>query len=310
MPTPIDNSTLRSVESNGSTSSTLSALVRAMRPKQWTKNVLVAAVPLASGEFLNWTVLAQTFVAFVTFCLAASGTYLVNDTVDVEADRRHPTKRFRPIAAGDLSKRVAVVAAVVLYALAIGIGFLLNPALGVVVIAYIAVTLSYSLFLKHQPVIELALLSLGFLLRAIAGGAATGIPISSWFLLVSGFGSLFMAAGKRASELDAVADASSGNTRRVLVGYTPAYLRFVWGSAATVTIASYALWAFEVAQTPSSLPWAEISIVPFVLAIFRYAVDIDAGRAGAPDEVVRSDHVLLGLGALWVITFALAAMGV
>lgn len=310
MPTPIDDPALGKVETRQSGSSGPAALWRAMRPKQWTKNLLVAAVPLASGEFLDWSVLAKTVVAFVTFCLAASGTYLVNDTVDAEADRRHPTKRFRPIAAGELSPRVAVVAAVVLYAVAIGVGYLLNAALGTVMVAYIAVTLSYSLFLKHQPVIELALLSLGFLLRAIAGGAATGIPISSWFLLVAGFGSLFMAAGKRASELDAVADAGSGNTRRVLVGYTPAYLRFVWGSAATVTIASYALWAFEVAQTPSTLPWAEISIVPFVLAIFRYAVDIDAGRAGAPDEVVRQDRVLLGLGGVWVLTFALAAMGV
>lgn len=310
MPTPIDDAALGDVDTRQSGSASPAALFRAMRPKQWTKNLLVAAVPLASGEFLDWSVLAKTFVAFITFCLAASGTYLINDTVDAEADRRHPTKRFRPIAAGELSPRVAVIAAVVLYVLAIGIGYLLNPALGTVMVAYIAVTLSYSMFLKHQPVIELALLSLGFLLRAIAGGAATGIPISSWFLLVAGFGSLFMAAGKRASELDAVADAGSGNTRRVLVGYTPAYLRFVWGSAATVTIASYALWAFEVAQTPSTLPWAEISIVPFVLAIFRYAVDIDAGRAGAPDEVVRQDRVLLGLGGVWVLTFALAAMGV
>lgn len=310
MPTPIDDSAVTAAVSSNKTGSTTAALWRAMRPTQWTKNLLVAAVPLASGEFLRWSVLGQTVVAFITFCLAASGTYLINDTVDVESDRRHPVKRFRPIAAGELSERVAVIAAVVLYAAAIGVGFLLNPALGTVVVAYIAVTLSYSLFLKHQPVIELALLSLGFLLRAIAGGAATGIPISSWFLLVAGFGSLFMAAGKRSSELDAVADASSGDTRRVLVGYTPAYLRFVWGSAATVTIAAYALWAFEVAQTPSSLPWAEISIVPFVLAIFRYAVYVDAGRAGAPDEVVRQDRVLLALGAVWVVTFALAAMGV
>jgi decaprenyl-phosphate phosphoribosyltransferase len=310
MPTPIDDSAVNAAVSSKKTGSITAALWRAMRPTQWTKNLLVAAVPLASGEFLQWSVLGQTVVAFIAFCLAASGTYLINDTVDVESDRRHPVKRFRPIAAGELAERVAVIAAVVLYAAAIGVGFLLNPALGTVVVAYIAVTLSYSLFLKHQPVIELALLSLGFLLRAIAGGAATGIPISSWFLLVAGFGSLFMAAGKRSSELDAVADASSGDTRRVLVGYTPAYLRFVWGSAATVTIAAYALWAFEVAQKPSSLPWAEISIVPFVLAIFRYAVYVDAGRAGAPDEVVRQDRVLLTLGAVWVVTFALAAMGV
>lgn len=289
------------------------ALWRAMRPSQWTKNVLVAAVPLASGEFLQWSVIARTAVAFVAFCLAASATYLINDTVDAEADRAHPTKRFRPIAAGELSPRTAVIAAVVLYIAAIAVAFAVSVPLGAVVVAYIAVTLAYSLALKHQPVIELAFLSLGFLLRAIAGGAATGIPISSWFLLVAGFGSLFMAAGKRASELDVVATASQkspGTTRKVLAGYTPAYLRFVWGAAATVTITAYALWAFEVAQTPTTIPWAELSIIPFVLAILRYAVDIDAGRAGAPDEVVRSDRTLMALGLLWVVTFALAAMGV
>ena len=294
----------------------LGALWRAMRPSQWTKNVLVAAVPLASGDFLQWSVIASTAVAFVAFCLAASATYLINDTVDAEADRAHPTKRYRPIAAGELAPRAAVIAAVVLYAAAIAVAFAVNVALGSVVVAYIGVTLAYSLALKHQPVIELAFLSLGFLLRAIAGGAATGIAISSWFLLVAGFGSLFMAAGKRASELDVIAAASQGSasnagtTRRVLAGYTPAYLRFVWGAAATVTITAYALWAFEVAQTPTTIPWAELSIIPFVLAILRYAVDIDAGRAGAPDEVVRSDRTLLGLGVLWVVTFALAAMGV
>lgn len=291
----------------------LSALWRAMRPSQWTKNVLVAAVPLASGDFLQLPVIVNTAIAFVAFCLAASGTYLINDTVDAEADRAHPTKKYRPIAAGELSPRAAVIAAVVLFAAAIGIGFAVNTALGAIVIAYIAVTLAYSLSLKHRPVIELAFLSLGFLLRAIAGGAATGIPISSWFLLVAGFGSLFMATGKRASELDVmmgVTEQRTGSTRKVLEGYTPAYLRFVWGSAATVTIAAYALWAFEVAQTPSSLPWAELSIIPFVLAILRYAVDIDAGRAGAPDEVVRSDHTLMALGALWAVMFALASLGI
>jgi len=283
-----------------------------MRPQQWTKNLLVAAVPLASGDFLDLSVIGATALAFAAFCLAASGTYLINDSADVEADRLHATKRSRPIAAGELSVRVAVITAIVLFSIAAVIGFATRVELGWVVLAYVAVTLTYSLLLKHQPVLELALLSLGFLLRAIAGGAATGIPISSWFLLVAGFGSLFMAAGKRSSELDSVlgSAAGAGPTRRVLAGYTPAYLRFVWGAAATVTITAYCLWAFEVAQTPSSAPWAAISIVPFVLAILRYAVDIDAHRAAAPDEVVRSDWALLVLGVLWVAFFALAALGV
>ncbi len=293
----------------------LPPLLRAMRPHQWTKNVLVAAVPLAAGQILDLPVLAKTVAAFAVFCLAASATYLINDTVDAEADRAHPTKRTRPIAAGELSPRTAIVAAAVLIIVAIGLAFAVRPALASVLAAYVAVTLSYSMWLKHEPVLELALIALGFLLRAIAGGAATGIPISSWFLIVAGFGSLFMAAGKRSSELNKTAQAVAAkqgatSTRRVLEGYTSAYLRFVWGMAAAVTITAYCLWAFEVAEQSSTLPWAGMSIVPFVLAIMRYAVDIDRDAAEAPDEVVLSDKVLMLLGGLWVVIFGLAALGV
>ena len=298
--------------SDDSRTNTAAALLRAMRPRQWTKNVLVAAVPLASGHLFDLDVLLPTLGAFVAFCLAASATYLINDTVDVESDRAHPTKRHRPIASGDLSPTVAVVAAIVLFVAAVGLGTVIAPGLGAVVAAYILVTLAYSLRLKHEPVIELVFVSLGFLLRAIAGGVASGIPISSWFLIVAGFGSLFMATGKRSSELDIMMDSESdrSSTRKVLASYSPTCLRFVWGLAATVTVTAYCLWAFEVAEVASSVPWAEISIVPFVMAILRYAVDIDSHSAGAPDEVVLTDRVLLGLGALWVVTFALGAWGI
>lgn len=290
-------------------------LLRAMRPHQWTKNVLVAAVPLAAGKLLAPAILLQTVAAFIVFCLAASATYLINDTVDVEADRAHPTKHTRPIAAGELAPRAAVIAAVVLIVVAELIAFLVAPDLAAVLAAYVAVTLSYSLWLKHEPVIEMAFLALGFLLRAIAGAAATGIAVSSWFLIVAGFGSLFMAAGKRSSELNSALTASGSTdppkaTRKVLTGYTPGYLRFVWATAASVTITAYCLWAFEVAVVQSTLPWAKLSIIPFVLAIMRYAVDIDRDTAEAPDRVVLSDRTLLGMGVLWVVTFGLGALGV
>ncbi len=288
-------------------------LLRAMRPHQWTKNVLVAAVPLAAGQLLAPTILLQTVAAFIVFCLAASATYLINDMVDAEADRAHPTKYTRPIAAGELAPRAALIAAAVLIVVGELIALLVAPELAVVLAAYVIVTLSYSLWLKHEPVIEMAFLALGFLLRAIAGAAATGIAVSSWFLIVAGFGSLFMAAGKRSSELNVALAASEGapkTTRRVLTGYTPGYLRFVWATAASVTITAYCLWAFEVAVVQSTLPWAKLSIIPFVLAIMRYAVDIDRDTAEAPDRVVLSDRTLLGMGVLWVVTFGLGALGV
>ena len=159
--------------------------------------------------------------------------------------------------------------------------------LAVVVAAYVAVTLTYSLRLKHEPVLEAFLPGARLPAARDRRRRRYRIAISSWFLIVAAFGSLFMAAGKRASELDYALEQRGGDTagtRKVLTGYTPAYLRFVWGLAATVTVTAYCLWAFEGGRGTHSSSWAKISIIPFVLAILRYAVDIDSGRAGAPDR--------------------------
>lgn len=293
--------------------STLAALIAALRPRQWLKNVLVFAAPLAAGSLLEPDVLVPALVAFVSFCLMSSATYLVNDVRDVESDRAHPTKRSRPIAAGQLSPGAAVAAAAVLAVVALGLALWVNLGLFGVLLAYAVFTLAYSLFLKHEPVIELALLSMGFLLRAIAGGVAAELPISRWFLIVAGFGSLFMAAGKRFSELEHLlrdGNGSAEHTRRSLAGYTPAYLRFVWGTAAAVTITAYCLWAFEVGLAESSFPWAEWSVLAFVLAILRYAADVDRGDAEAPEDVVLKDRALLAMGAVWLVLFGLGALGV
>jgi decaprenyl-phosphate phosphoribosyltransferase len=295
--------------------STPVALIAAMRPRQWAKNVLVFAAPLAAGQLFDVDVLLPSIGAFVAFCLISSATYLINDVRDVEVDRNHPKKRARPIAAGHLSVTVALIAAVVLAVAALALSFAISVALGGVVTAYAVFTLAYSMFLKQEPVIELALLAMGFLLRAIAGGAASGLPISEWFLIVAGFGSLFMAAGKRYSELDRFVrdggtSSDNGNQRKSLDGYTLGYLRFVWGVAAAVTITSYCLWAFDVAQTPSSFPWAEWSVLPFVLAILRYGISVDRGGAETPEDTALGDRVLLLLGLAWLVLFGLGALGV
>jgi decaprenyl-phosphate phosphoribosyltransferase len=295
--------------------STPVALIAAMRPRQWAKNVLVFAAPLAAGQLFDVDVLLPSIGAFVAFCLISSATYVINDVRDVEVDRNHPKKRARPIAAGHLSVTVALIAAVVLAVAALALSFAISVALGGVVTAYAVFTLAYSMFLKQEPVIELALLAMGFLLRAIAGGAASGLPISEWFLIVAGFGSLFMAAGKRYSELDRFVrdggtSSDNGNQRKSLDGYTLGYLRFVWGVAAAVTITSYCLWAFDVAQTPSSFPWAEWSVLPFVLAILRYGISVDRGGAETPEDTALGDRVLLLLGLAWLVLFGLGALGV
>jgi len=290
-----------------------SAAFVALRPRQWAKNVLVFAAPLAAGKIFEPDVFWPSVGAFIAFCLISSATYLVNDIRDAESDRQHPTKHGRPIAANQLSVPLAITMAVVLALVSIIGSYLIAPALAGVIVAYAVFTLAYSLALKHEPVIELALLSLGFLLRAIAGAAASDLPISQWFLIVAGFGSLFMAAGKRYSELKREDESGlerSGSRRKALDGYTLGYLRFVWSVAAAVAIMGYALWAFDVAQTPSSLPWAAWSVVPFVLAILRYGVVIDKGDAEAPEDAVLSDKVLLLLGLAWLILFGLGALGV
>lgn len=291
------------------------AILVAMRPRQWAKNVLVFAAPLAAGQLFAPEILLPSIGAFVVFCLISSATYLINDIRDVESDREHPKKYARPIAAGQVSVTAAISAAVVLVIVSLTLAAVISWALLGVVVAYAVFTLAYSMGLKHEPVIELALLALGFLLRAIAGGAASGLPISQWFLIVAGFGSLFMAAGKRYSELDRVVrDSSNGNDatvrRRSLDGYTLGYLRFVWGVAAAVTITSYCLWAFDVAETPSSFPWAEWSVLPFVLAVLRYGVSVDRGEAEAPEDTALRDRVLLLLGLAWLVLFGLGALGI
>ncbi len=175
--------------------------LRSLRPKQWLKNVLVFAAPVAAGMIDERTTLLHTIAAFACFCAAASATYLLNDAVDVEADRRHPVKRHRPIAAGSLPVGVAFAMAAVLLVVGVGGAFLTARDFGITVVGYLALTTAYTTKLKHIPVLDIVAVAAGFVLRAIGGATATGIPISEWFFIVTSFGALFMVAGKRHGEL-------------------------------------------------------------------------------------------------------------
>lgn len=274
-------------------------LVRACRPRQWTKNVLVLAAPVAAGVAFQPRAALQMGIAVIAFCLASSGIYLVNDALDVDADRAHATKRLRPIASGALSPRTAWTAAAVLLPVALVISALLNWRLLVIMAIYEAIQLWYCLGMKHEPVIELTSVASGFLLRAVAGGVATDVPLSEWFLMAAGFGSLFMAAGKRYAEIILVQQTGTA-IRPVLDRYTPAYLRFVWTLSAGVLVTTYALWAFTMGQTPNNGA-SVVSVIPFVMALLRYAVDVDGGTAGEPEEIVLHDRVLLVLGGIWAV---------
>ncbi|TSE00745.1 decaprenyl-phosphate phosphoribosyltransferase [Skermania sp. ID1734] len=276
----------------------LGGVIKAIRPRQWVKNVLVLAAPLAAGSITHLDVLAPVGLAFVVFCLAASGIYLINDAIDVEADRAHPTKRYRPIAAGVLPVNMAYGLAVVFLIAAFALSFFANWHLAVVMAVYIAVQLAYCFGLKHEHVLDICIVSSGFLLRAVAGGTAAGIPLSQWFLLIMAFGSLFMAAGKRYAEIQ-IALSTGAKIRKSLEAYTPTYLRFVWTLSATAVVICYGLWAFERDQNEHST-WFAISMIPFTIAILRYAVDVDGGEAGEPEEIALGDRVLQLLAIAWI----------
>jgi decaprenyl-phosphate phosphoribosyltransferase len=283
----------------------LGALVRTARPKQWLKNLLVVAAPGAAGVLTDPIQIGRTAVAFVALCLAATGTYFLNDALDAEADRSHPAKRNRPVASGQLSVTFAKVLAVVLMVLGIGVAAPVNHGqLAAVVAGYAVLTVSYSLWLKHEPVVDLGAVAAGFVLRAVAGGAACNVPISNWFLIVAGAGSLFIVTGKRhAEQIELGAD--SGAHRATLEEYSPGFLGFVRSVSASVTISAYCLWAFEVASRVADTVWFRASIVPFVLAMLRYAHIIEQGGGGAPEEIVFEDRVLQILGILWLVSFTL-----
>jgi decaprenyl-phosphate phosphoribosyltransferase len=285
--------------------SSVGGLVKAMRPRQWLKNVLVLAAPLASADLVQVTVLEKVGLAFVAFCMAASAVYLINDSVDVAEDRAHPVKRHRPIAAGLVPVKLAVATSAVLFVGSLAVAWLASMQLLIVIAVYIAVQLGYCFGLKHQPVIDICIVASGFLIRAIAGGAASNIPLSQWFLLAAGFGSLFMVAGKRYAEFE-LASRTGAKIRKSLERYSASYLRFVWTLSATVLIMTYGLWAFEIRAAHHNSVWSVISIVPFVVAVLRYAVDVDGGNGGEPEEIAIGDRVLQVLAVLWLCALVVA----
>lgn len=289
--------------------SVLGALVRTARPKQWLKNVLVFAAPGFAGSLDEVDVFWPTVVTFVAFCLASAGTYFMNDAVDVEADRLHPTKRHRPVAAGSVTPATAMVTAAVLLLASVGAAYALAGwQLALVIGIYVALQPIYSMWWKHVAVLDLAAVASGFVLRAVAGGVAVDVPISQWFLIVASFGSLFMVAGKRDGEkLELVGAGIDNDTghRATLGVYSSNYLHYVRSLSSAVAVAAYCLWAFEQADVARSPVWFQLSIIPFVLGTLRYALLLDSGLGAAPEEIVLRDRTLQVLGLLWMVSFAI-----
>lgn len=287
----------------------LAGMLRTARPRQWIKNVLVFAAPAAAGVLTQADVFAKATGALGVFCLAASGTYFLNDALDVDADRLHPTKRHRPVAAGSVTPGTAMVTAAFLLVASVGAAYALAGwQLALVIGIYVALQPLYSLWWKHVAVLDLAAVASGFVLRAVAGGVAVDVPISQWFLIVASFGSLFMVAGKRDGEkLELVGAGIDNDTghRATLGVYSANYLHYIRSLSSAVALAAYCLWAFEQADVARSPVWFQISIIPFVLGTLRYALLLDSGLGAAPEEIVLRDRTLQVLGLLWMTSFAI-----
>ncbi len=290
-------------------------MVRVARPRQWIKNLLVYVAPAAAGLLHHGPVFARASAAFGIFCLAASGTYFVNDAVDAEADRRHPTKRTRPVAAGVVSRPSAFVTGGILLAASFGLAWVLAGwQLALVMAIYAAVNVAYCLGLKNEAILDLACVSAGYVLRAVAGGVATGVVLTDWFLIVAAFGSLLIVTGKRSGERHLIGEAAagSGEVRQTLQLYTPSFLAAVRTLSAAVTVTAYCLWAFDraalVHQGHSPI-WFELTVVPFVLALLHVVRLLDAGAGAAPEELAIHDHRLQIYGVAWLALFAVGIYG-
>ena len=293
------------------TPSLTSGLLRLARPRQWIKNFLVFVAPAAAGVLLHWSVLWHSVAAFGIFCMGAAGTYFLNDSVDAAADREHPTKRFRPVASGAVPVRLAVSVGIGLMVVAALLGWwLAGWHLALVMAIYGVVNVGYSLGLKNEPVLDLAAVSAGFVLRAVAGGVATGVLLSNWFVIVASFGSLLIVTGKRSGEKQLLAEQAvdDGAVRQTLGLYTPTFLRSIRTLSAGVTVTAYCLWAFERADQihPGHDPvWFQLTIIPFTIALLHVMRQLDSGAGAAPEELALSDRRLQIYGVAWAALFAI-----
>jgi 4-hydroxybenzoate polyprenyltransferase len=283
------------------------ALVRALRPEQWSKNLFVLAAPVfAYGDRLSDVSrgdFERTLLAFVGFCLAASAVYLLNDVVDVEQDRLHPTKRLRPVASGEVPPALALVLALVLAAAAVVLGFAIGGEpfpVGWILIGYVALNVAYGLKLKHVVLLDAFCIATGFLLRVVAGGAAARAEISHWLLLCTLFLALFLGLEKRRAEIDLLGEGGAGH-RRTLGEYTIGFLDQMVTVLAACTILCYAMYTVD-DQTAAKfgehngLVWS----VPFVaFGIGRYMFLVQAGKGGgSPTRVFLGGDLLFLLNSL------------
>jgi decaprenyl-phosphate phosphoribosyltransferase len=285
--------------------STSRALVRLARPKQLAKNLLVFAAPAAAGILSSPSVATRAGLAFISFSAVAGATYVLNDVLDLASDRSHPVKQRRPLAAGHLSVKTAMVFAAVSFVIGASVAVLLGAAFVGVVGAYVALTVAYSVALKRVEVFDMAVIAAGFVLRAVGGGAATGVTLSSWFVILISAGALFVVAGKRLADLR-YAQAAGLTAFEGRPVYPEPFLRSVAMVAAGVAVMAYCLWSLAVPHDVDGVAWSQVSVAPFVVALLRFGLIIERGQASAPEEVFLTDRVLQGTVVVWVAIYIVA----
>lgn len=280
------------------TGSTVSGLIRLLRPKQWTKNLLLFAALLFSFEEIRTETILATLLGFILFSLVAGCVYILNDFVDRDRDRQHPVKKYRPMASGQVNPSHALMFGIILLILSVGTAFMMNPLFGVLCIVYFLLNVSYSFVLKHLVILDMMTIAAGFVLRAIAGGVLIHVPFTPWFLICTMLLSLFLAIGKRRNELTLL-EGNTGSHRKVLDNYSITLLDQFNTIVTTATIISYSLFTFTSDRT-IHLMWT----IPLVIyGMFRYLYLIHMkNQGGSPDRVLFEDKPILITVMLYVIS--------
>ncbi|HEY4761874.1 MAG TPA: decaprenyl-phosphate phosphoribosyltransferase [Thermoguttaceae bacterium] len=275
----------------------LVALLKNMRPKQWAKNALLFAGLIFDRQLTNLPALQRTLVGFALFCLLSSGIYLINDLIDLRADRQHPKKKQRPLASGELPVPFALGAALLFFLTAITLGYRLSPTFAAVCLAYALANFSYSLWLKHIPIIDVMVLAGFYVLRVGAGVALIQVQrFSPWLYIFTTFFALFLGIGKRRAEINAQGGA---HTRRVLEGYTGPFLDQLLLIVLSLAILTYSLYTFTAPNLPEN--HAMMLTIPFVIyGFFRYLYLVQVKNSGeAPEDILYRDRPIQTDLLLW-----------
>jgi len=285
------------------------ALLRAMRPKQWIKNLIVfAGFVFTLNERWRpfspamWSYLAKSAAAFGLFSLISSSVYLLNDVVDVDNDRLHPTKRNRPVASGALPAGVAMAVAVLLMSTCLLLGYLLSHPFAAVAAGYLAMQFAYTFFLKHVVLLDVFVIAIGFVMRAASGAVVIGVDISPWLYTVTLLGALFLGLCKRRNEL-MLMETEARQHRKILAMYTPSLLDSLTSIMASSTIMAYSLYTFTSPKLGGGNHLMMLTIPFVIFGLFRYLLLAHSQNAeGSPEEVFLRDRPLIITLALWIAT--------